>query len=167
MRSIIRNHLEEFLEILEYDKTKWFDFWRSYRKRYGPIVPNYERAHSLTDSEIERILKGFERRFLDRLKRAWESTRFEEKKRISYELRIRSEELSLSREDFVVFLFGGLGLSPWTFVDGLKEKVVLVDVVHAWKEGELGNLPSLVLKAVEEFRKSLGGVSDEDGRHKG
>ncbi len=167
MRSVIRNRLDEFLEILKYDKTEWYDFWKNYRRKFGPLVIEYERLHSLTADSIEEILWSLERRSLDRLKRTWQSRKLNEKKRVSYELRKRASELGLSKRDFVVFLFGGLGISPWDVVKGLKEYVILVDILYLWERGKLENLPEIVLEAVLDFRRSFGGVEDGSREDKG
>lgn len=71
MRSIVQNKVEECLEILKRDKTKWIDFWRELRRKFGPIVPNYERKLELNDEKIEKILREIERRELDRFKWDW------------------------------------------------------------------------------------------------
>jgi len=153
LRSILQNKFDEFLEILKHDKTSWLDFWRSYRKKFEPIVFNYEKAHDLNDEKIEKILQSFSRAFLDSLKQRWEEIKHQGKRKVALELRKRSGELQLSKEDFVVFLFGGLGLSVSTVVKGSKEKVILIDLVKVWKDGKLGELERIVLESVKNFRK--------------
>lgn len=153
MRSILQNKFDEFLEILQYDKTQWHEFWEKYRSRYGPIIPSYERLHGLDREKIKKLLEGFSRPFLDRLKQEWEKMRFEGKRRVAFRLRERADELELSNEDFVVFLFGGLGIATFSVVDGIKEKVVLIDLVKVWKDGRLNKLDDVVLESVKRFRK--------------
>ncbi|MCD6450390.1 MAG: hypothetical protein J7L34_07795 [Thermotogaceae bacterium] len=153
MRSILQNHFDEFLEILKYDKTEWYEFWKDYRKRYGPIVPDYEKLHNLDEKIIKSILDSLTRPQLDKLKQYWDGTKAGEKRRVSKALRSHSEELELSKADFVVFLFGGLGISTFSIVNGLREKVILIDLVKVWKDGKIENLEEIVLNSVFKFRK--------------
>ena len=153
MRSVLHNKLEEFLKILERDKTEWMDFWREYRKKLGPIVQNYERLHGLEEEDVKKLLERFKRPDLDRLKIYWEERKREGKGRVAFLLRRNSKVLDLSREDFVVFLFGGLAISTFSVVDGNREKVVLVDVVKVWLDGKIDDLDEVVLESVKRFRR--------------
>ncbi len=153
MRSILQNHFDEFLEILKYDKTKWHEFWQDYRKKYGPVIPNYEKLHELDERKIKNLLDSLTRPELDRLKQYWDETKVNGKRRVSKALRDHSKGLELSKADFVVFLFGGLGLSTFSVVDGLREKIVLIDLVKVWRDGKIEELEDVVLDSVFKFRK--------------
>jgi len=153
MRSVVQNKVEEFLEILRWDKTKWKDFWRAYRNKYGPIIPEYERIHSVDETLLEEVLDNFERRELDRLRRSWMEKSKEHKMRCAETLSSRDDLLDLHREDFVLFIMGLLGLSDWTAVRGNKEWVVVVDVVSLWRKGILERLSDVALQAVNRFRE--------------
>ncbi len=132
----------------------WYDFWKDkYRKKFGPIVENYEKLHGLTESAVKKFIDNMTRPELDRLKQYWEETKVYGKRRVASILRRHAEELELNRADFVVFLFGGLGISGFSVVDGLKEKVVLVDLIKTWRDGKIKELDSVVLDYVKRFRK--------------
>ena len=153
MRSIVQNKVEECLEILKWDKTKWIDFWRELRRKFGPIVPNYERKLELNDEKIEKILWEIERRELDRFKWDWLDVSRNKKIECAESLSEREDFLDLKREDFSVFLMSLLGLSDWVVVDGEKEKIVVMDVFSLWRKGLLRELSLATLHAVIEFRK--------------
>lgn len=153
MRSIVQNKVEEFLEILRWDKTKWKNFWNTYRNKYGPIIPEYEKLHSIDDTLVEKSLENFERRELDKLKRVWIEKSREHKIKCAETLSSREDLLDFHKEDFVIFLMGLLGISDWTVVKGSKEWVVIVDVVSLWKKNILENLPDVVLQAVNRFKE--------------
>ncbi|MCD6550841.1 GAF domain-containing protein [Thermotoga sp.] len=153
MRSIVQNKVEECLEILRWDRTKWADFWESLRKKFGPIVPNYEKVLRLSDEEVKKILWNTERRELDRFKWEWLDVSRNKKVECAESLSERAEFLELKREDFSVFLMALLGKTDWMVVDGEKEKIVLIDVFSLWRKGLLKELSLATLQAAIGFRK--------------
>lgn len=153
MRSIVQNKTEECLEILRWDKTKWIDFWKELRKKFGPIIPNYEKKLELDEEKIKEILWNTERRELDRFKWEWLDISRNKKVECAEALSEREEFLDLKREDFSVFLMSLLGISDWVVVDGEREKIVIVDVFSLWRKGLLKELSLATLQAVIEFRK--------------
>lgn len=152
MRSIVQNKVEECLEILRWDRTRWLEFWKSQRKRYGPLIPGYEERLGLNDEKIKEILWSIERRTLDRFKWEWLDVSRNKKIECAEALSEREKSLELHREDFSVFLMALLGLEDWVVVDGEKEKVVLIDVFSLWKKGLLRELSIVALEAARSFR---------------
>ncbi|PLV59238.1 GAF domain-containing protein [Thermotoga sp. KOL6] len=153
MRSIVQNKVEECLEILKWDKTKWPEFWGILRKKFGPIVPNYEKKLELGEEDIKNILWEIERRELDRFKWEWLDVSRNKKVECAEALSEREEFLELKREDFSVFLMSLLGICDWVVVDGEKEKIVVVDVFSLWRKGFLKDLSLVTLQAVIGLRR--------------
>ncbi len=151
MRSVIENHVEDFLRILSYDKSEWKEFWKKMKRRFHPLLDEYERELGVSGGEC---LKSIRRMDLDRFRREWPDSKRDLKKRIGYELRSKSEEVKLNLEDFVVFLFSGMGKRDYVIVRGKKENVFMFDAFKFWMNGRLEELPSSILDAIRDFRES-------------
>ncbi len=147
MRSVLVNRVDEFLKILSYDKGEWRDFWKRLKRRFKPLLDGYEKCIGIDWWALENI----RRMDLDRFRRDWEKFGSELRRRAGYEIRTRSEELQLSKQDFSVMLISGFGTRECCVVDGKKEKVILVDVFAVWRE-DLSKLPEVVLWCVRNFR---------------
>ncbi len=153
MRSVLENHVDDFLRILSYDKSEWEGFWKRLKKRFSPLLDEYERA---VGEDFYEILRSVRRMDLDRFRRYWIDRKRDLKRRTGVLIRSRAEELELGKADFVVFLFFGGGALDHVVVQGKREKVIMVDVFKFWKEGKLEDLPSLIIEIVEKFRRSGG-----------
>jgi hypothetical protein len=149
MRSILKNHVDDFLKILQFDKARWKDFWERLKKRYSPLLDGYEECAGNVEEKLGKI----RRMDLDRFRRVWEESKPDLKKKAGYELRIRADELELSRSDFTVFLFSGVGDKECCVISGKFEKVIMIDVFAVWMKGKLSNLHEVVLECVRNFRK--------------
>jgi len=155
LRSILLERSRHFFEILKYDKSQWFDFWKEYRsKKFPVVVPLYERKHGLTDREIEEILKAFERPFLDRLYQRVETKFKTLKERAVKEISKRSDKLELSKEKFHMMIIGLLGLEAYTLVETqTRGIVVLLDPVGIEKKMGLDNFVEVSVEAAFKARE--------------
>ncbi len=153
MRSILENHVDDFLQILSHDKCEWENFWKKLKKRFNPLLDEYE---NVVGDEFYKALKSIKRMDLDRFKREWLKKKRELKRRTGILIRSRSKELDLKRADFVVFLFFGAGIVDHVVVKGKRENVIMVDVFKFWKEKKLEDLPESILKFSENFRSGGG-----------
>ena len=153
MRSVLENHVDDFLRILSYDKSEWVDFWKKLKKRFNPLLDEYEKV---VGSGFHDVLRSVRRMDLDRFRREWADRKRELKHRAGVLIRSKSEELGLKRADFVVFLFFGGGVVDHVIVEGKRESVIMVDVFKIWKDGNLEKLPDFILEFAENFRRSGG-----------
>lgn len=155
MRSILLERSGHFFEILRYDKSQWFDFWKGYRsKKFPVVVPLYEKRHDLTDKKIRGILENFNRPFLDRLYQKIESKFRVLKERAVKEISMRSNELELSKERFHMMVIGLLGLEPYTFVKTrTKGVVILLDPVGIETKIGLDNFVKISIEAAFKAKK--------------
>ncbi|MFN6992066.1 MAG: diguanylate cyclase, partial [Fervidobacterium sp.] len=102
MRSLIENHVDDFLEILTYDKRQWPDFWKKlpYKPitdRYSEMIPNFfEKLIAINRSELTEFLH------------AYESIKDKLKEELSIKIRKNARDFELSKEDFVIYLIVGI-----------------------------------------------------------
>ncbi|MGC8820374.1 MAG: diguanylate cyclase domain-containing protein [Fervidobacterium sp.] len=146
MRSLVENHIGDFLEILTYEKSKWEEFWK--KLPYKPITEHYaykfpgfyEKLNQLNRNDLTELSHWYD----------------ENKEKIKDELTIRirksSRDFQLSREDFVIYLIVGIGEKDWVVVDGKSEKVIVFDVFSLWKKGKIDKLADAVYQSVVHFR---------------
>lgn len=153
MRSILENHVDDFLKILSYDKSEWKDFWERLKRRFKPLLDEYERA---VGENFYDVLRSVRRMDLDKFRRYWIDRKRYLKRRSGELIRSKAKELDLRKADFVVFLFFGAGVKDYVVVQGKREKVIMVDVFKFWKDGTVEDLPNFVLEIVENFRRSGG-----------
>ncbi|MEJ5257682.1 MAG: diguanylate cyclase [Fervidobacterium sp.] len=146
MRSLIENHVDDFLEILTYEKRFWKDFWENLP--FKPITENYASSFS---NFFERLL-NISRNELTEFSHDYETKKESLKEELSIRIRQHARDLELSKEDFVVYLIAGLGEKDWIVVDGKKEKVIVFDVFSLWRKGKFDNLPDAVYQAAVHFR---------------
>lgn len=146
MRSIVENHVEDFLEILTYEKRFWYDFWR--QLHFKPITDNYEKHFT----DFGSLLGALSRDELTEFSHDFEAYKEDLRNSIPIFIRSHSKDLQLSKSDFVIFLIAGPGVKDWVVVDGKGEKVIVVDVFSAWRKGKLRKLPELVYQAAVHFR---------------
>ncbi|QTA37382.1 GAF domain-containing protein [Thermosipho ferrireducens] len=154
MRNIIENRVDEFMEMLRYDKSQWGEFWKKMERRFSPILTNYVKKFSIN---VEGELFGLERRSLDRFYFDFKEYEKTNKGKISERIRKYSEELELSREDFIIFIAVFPGGKDWCVVEGKKENVIFVNAYNLWLKNELTNLHDAVYQAIIHFRHGESG----------
>ncbi|MCX7654506.1 MAG: diguanylate cyclase [Fervidobacterium sp.] len=146
MRSLIENHIGDFLEILTYEKRYWEDFWR--KLPFKPITENYA-------SKFENFyykLVNLNRNELTEFSHTYEECKEKIKEELSARIRKNAKDLQLSREDFVIYVIVGIGEKDWVVVDGKNEKIIVFDAFSIWKKGKFNALPDAVYQAVVHFR---------------
>ncbi len=153
MRSILENHVDDFLRILSYDKSEWRNFWEKMKRRFKPLLDEYEKV---VGGDFYGVLKSVRRMDLDRFRRYWMDRKKYLKHRMGVLIRSREKDFELRKADFVVFLFFGGGVLDHAVVRGKRESVIMVDVFKFWKDGTIEDLPDRIIKIVEKFRRSGG-----------
>ncbi len=158
MRSIVENHIPDFLEILRYDKKDWGKAWDELS--FEPIVQNYKNVFE----NFEEKLKIIDRRDLTELSHEFEVVENEFKEKASQLIRNTAREFELSKEDFVTLLIVGIGEKDWVVVDGQREKVIAIDLYSIWKKGKLHKLYDVVYQSIVRFRhgETQGDYFDKD-----
>ncbi len=146
MRSLIENHIDDFLEILTYEKRFWKDFWE--KLPFKPITENYANHF---ENFYEKLV-NLSRNQLTEFSHVYEENKERIKEELSIRLRKNARDLELSREDFVIYLIVGIGEKDWVVVDGKHEKVIVFDVFSLWKKGKFPFLADAVYQAVIHFR---------------
>ncbi|SHH19108.1 GAF domain-containing protein [Thermosipho atlanticus] len=150
MRNLIENHIEEFAEILRYDKLLWPKVWKQLKKRFSPILDELEKSIG------EVKFSDIERRELDRFIQNFNEFIKVRKEKLAERIRKNSREFELYKEDFIIFL----GFAPtefdfdWIVVKGKKENVIFLNVFSIWKRGELDNLEDVIYQSVVHYRHS-------------
>jgi GAF domain-containing protein len=146
MRNLIENHVEDFSEILKYDKSNWDDFWKSLKKRFFPILDNIEEKVGKISFEKE------ERRSLDKLVQEFREILNMKKEKITEKIRRNSNELQLSKEDFIIFIAFIPNDFDWIVVQGNRENILFLNTYSLWKKGFLEKLEDLVYQSVIHYR---------------
>jgi len=151
MRSIFRDFTYDYFSILAYPKEKWHDFWLIYREKHPRVLEEYMHKNNLDDSSLSRELERLDRREIDRLSQYWQEAGPREKSRVLKELGTMSADLHLEREDFVIHILGGLGKQEHLIVPTSKGNVVMIDLLHCWKNGSINDFLAVVNRALEDF----------------
>jgi diguanylate cyclase (GGDEF)-like protein len=146
MRSLIENHIGDFLQILTFEKSLWKDFWDKL-----PYKPLTERYASYFESFYEK-LSSIPRNELTEFSHDYEAHNESLKEELSIRIRKNARDLNLAREDFVIYLMAGIGEKDWVVVEGKREKVIMFDAFALWKKGKFLSLPDAVYQAVVHFR---------------
>lgn len=146
MRNLIENHVEDFAEILRYDKSNWDDFWKSLKKRFFPILNNIEKKVGKISFEKE------ERRNLDRFVQEFRKILKMKKEKITEKIRKNSKEFELSKEDFIIFIAFVPNDFDWIVVRGNRENILFLNVYSLWKKGFLEKLEDAVYQSVIHYR---------------
>lgn len=145
MRNIVENHVEEFLEILRYDKSHWGEFWSKTTNKYKFFKEIEEKIGKINFETVER-------RELDKLLNDFREFAKENKDNVTEKIRKNSKELELNKEDFIVFL----GVYPkdfdWIVVDFNGNYILFYNVYSLWKKGKLSKLSEAVYQAIIHFR---------------
>ncbi len=153
MRNIVENITEDFFEILRYDRSNWFEYWKIFRNKHTPLIENYEKLLKLSDETVRETLLSLQRPFLDRLMQKWRLIQRENKLLCSHLVSHKADLFHLEREDFSIVLAGLLGLNDWSVVQGNKESVILIDIVSLEKKGILDKLPHVAYQAALGLRR--------------
>jgi len=140
MRSLIENHVDDFLEILTYEKRFWKEFWT--KLPFKPITENYAKQFE----NFYEKLANLSRNQLTEFSHVYDEHKEKMKEELSIRLRKNARDLELSREDFVIYLIVGIGEKDWVVVDGKHEKVIVFDVFRFGKKGNFRLLPMLSTK---------------------
>lgn len=154
MRSILREKSQDFFSILQYDRSQWLSFWEKYRKENKEIMSGYISALELTTERIETILATTRRPFLDKIKQKNDNLKHL-KQKAAKTLNRCSEELSLSKEDFVIYLIGALGIKDVVVFNSGDRLIVLIDIVSLYQNNKIEQLQEIVFTAAKEARKAL------------
>lgn len=145
MRNIVENHVEEFLEILRYDKSQWGEFWSKITNKYKFFKEIEEKIGKINFETVER-------RELDKLLNDFREFAKENKDNVTTKIRKNAKELELNKEDFIVFL----GVYPkdfdWIVVDFNGNYILFYNVYSLWKKGKLSKLSEAVYQAIIHFR---------------
>ncbi|MDK2886288.1 MAG: L-methionine (R)-S-oxide reductase [Thermosipho sp. (in: thermotogales)] len=146
MRNLIENHIEDFAEILRYDKSNWDNFWESLKKRFSPILDNVEK-------KLGKIsFKKVERRSLDKFVHDYENVIKTKKEKITERIRKNSDKFELSKEDFIIFMAFIPRDLDWLVVDGKREKILFFNAYSLWRIGFLEKLDDAIYQSVVHFR---------------
>ncbi len=146
MRSLIENHIDDFLEILTYEKRFWKDFWE--KLPYKPITEHY--ANHFVNFYDK--LCAISRNELTEFSHIYDKSKESLKEELSIRIRKSAHDLELSKEDFVIYLIAGIGEKDWVVVEGKHEKVIVFDVFSLWRKGKFSSLSDAVFQAVIHFR---------------
>lgn len=146
MRSIVENHVGDFLEILTCEKSGWYEFWKALP--FKPITDNYE----LKFEGFESLLASVSRNELTQFSHDFEEYKERVRDEVAVHVREHATDLGLDKEDFVIFLIAGVGIKDWVVVDGKSEKIIVFDVFSLWRRGKLEKLPEAIYQATIHFR---------------
>ncbi|MFW6172667.1 MAG: GAF domain-containing protein [Elusimicrobiota bacterium] len=153
MRSIIRDFTGEYFRILSWPKEKWPKFWDKYTGDHPRVFEEYRMKNCLNPDREKEILLSTERRYLDRVYQKWSQIGIEKKHEAVDQLKKKVEDLELNKEDFVIQILGGLGLTKKLFISTSKGFVVFIDLVAYYNEEKLEDIDDFVRKSAFEFRK--------------
>lgn len=135
MRSIVENHVEDFLEMLTYEKSAWYDFWKALP--FSPITERYESQFE----NFKELINNISRKELTRFSHDFENYKGRVKEETTVSIRAHANDLELDKEDFVIFLIVGPGVKDWVVIDGKVEKIIVFDAFSLWKRGKLQMIP--------------------------
>ncbi len=146
MRSLVENHIGDFLDILTYQKKEWIEFWK--KLPYKPITDNYANKF---DGFYEKLL-SISRNELTELSHWYDENKENIRDELTVRIRKSARDFQLSKEDFVIYLIVGIGEKDWIVVDGKSEKVIVFDVYSIWKKGKIDKLADAIYQSVVHFR---------------
>ena len=154
MRSILREKSQDFFSILKYDKANWIDFWNEYCQENREFMCGYTQTLGLSDKKVESILTNTERPFLDKIKQKNEQIKHL-KLKAAKTLNQFSKELELTKEDFVLYLIGALGITDTISFNNKDCIIVLIDIVALYKNNKIEELQDIVLLSAKKARKNI------------
>lgn len=160
MRSILREKSQDFFSILQHDKSEWVDFWNQYCQENREFMIGYSQSLGLSDKKVESILTNTERPFLDKIKQKNDQIKHL-KQKAAKTLNQFSKELELTKEDFVLYLIGALGITDTIACKNNNRVIVLIDIVSLYKNNKIEELQDIVLFSAKKARKSINEKSQE------
>ena len=154
MRSILREKSQDFFCILNHDKSHWLTFWKQYCQKNSEFMSGYAQALDLDEGKVASILKNTHRPFLDKIKQKNEQIKHL-KQHAAKALNLCSEELELSKEDFVIYLIGALGIKDTISFKANDRIICLIDIVSLYKNGKIEELKDVALFVAKRARKII------------
>ncbi len=154
MRSILREKSQDFFRILQHDRSEWKGFWKEYCFENREFMSGYIKKLALDDSTLEKIFKNTGRPFLDKIKQKNDEIKHL-KQKAAKTLNEYSLELELTKEDFVIYLIGALGIKNVITFESEERLIVLIDIVSLFRNNEIEQLQKIVLISAKKARKLL------------
>ena len=160
MRSILREKSQDYFSILKHDKSHWVAFWEKYCQENAEFMSGYARALDLGKEEVASILKETNRPFLDKIKQKNEQIKHL-KQNAAKTLNLYNEELELSKEDFVIYLIGALGIQDTISFKTKDRMICLIDIVSLYKNCKMEELQNITLFTAKKARKLINEQTQE------
>lgn len=154
MRSILREKSQDFFTILQHDRSEWLTFWKEYCFENKEFMSGYINTLALNDDTLEKIFKNTGRPFLDRIKQKNDEIKHL-KQKAAKTLNKFGSELELTKEDFVIFLIGALGIKDVVTYESDERLIILIDIVSLFKNERIEQLQEIVLFSAKDARKTL------------
>jgi len=154
LRSILREKSQDYFTILQHDSSEWLSFWRNYCFENKEFMSGYLRTLELDDIRIKRIFENTGRPSLDRIRQKNDEIKHL-KQKAAKALNEASEELELSKEDFVIYLIGALGIKEVVTFESKERLIILIDIVSLCQNNKIEQLEEIVLFSAKEARKIL------------
>jgi len=120
----------------------------------------YTQTLGLSDKKVESILTNTERPFLDKIKQKNEQIKHL-KLKAAKTLNQFSKELELTKEDFVLYLIGALGITDTISFNNKDRIIVLIDIVALYKNNKIEELQDIVLLSAKKARKNINEKTQE------
>lgn len=154
MRSILREKSQDYFSILQHDRSEWMTFWKQYLIEHREIMNGYVEQLALDCVKTGEIFKDTTRPFLDQIKQKNDEIKHL-KQKASKTLNRFSKELELTKEDFVIYLIGALGIQDVVTFESEERLIVLIDIVSLYKNNRIEQLQEIVLLSAQNARKTL------------
>ena len=154
MRSILREKSQDYFSILQHDRSEWMTFWKQYLIEHREIMNGYVEQFALDSVKTGEIFKDTTRPFLDQIKQKNDEIKHL-KQKASKTLNRFSKELELTKEDFVIYLIGALGIQDVVTFESEERLIVLIDIVSLYKNNRIEQLQEIVLLSAQNARKTL------------
>jgi len=159
LRSVLRERSNRFFEILKYDKSDWYDFWKTYCEENSEFMSGYDVNTGVGDETAKSILKAMSRPFLDKINRKNHTIKHL-KRKTAKEIHRRQKELGLSDADFTVYIIGAIGVKDVIKMTRENETIILIDIVSLYKNNRIDSLEDIILNSILEV-KTPGGIEVE------
>lgn len=150
MRSIFRDHTNDFFDILTYPKEKWEDYWKKYQKKYSEIVKEYFTKNNLSADEFLLQLNNTERRFID--KAYWYKEEIIEsvKNNVVHMLTNNAKKYKLDRNDYAIKILCFLGEKPYYYIDTYKKTIIAIDFIYFYMNKDI-SLEKIIEEAILKY----------------
>ncbi len=154
MRSILREKSQDYFSILQHDSSEWMCFWKRYCLENKEFMSGYLKTLELDDNNVKKIFENTGRPFLDKIKQKNDEIKHL-KQKSAKALNKFSKELELTKEDFVIYLIGALGIKEVVTFETKERLIVLIDIVSLCQNNKIEQLEEIVLFSAKEARKTL------------